>query len=475
MVKGRTLLILLVLSIVLSSLVTAMVVDGNGIVINQPSGTESVPKEMNKLVDVYQTILQSYVEKKNGNELIDGAIRGMVQSLNDPHSTYMDAKESKDFFGSLNDSFEGIGTEVTIENGKITVIAPIKGSPSEKAGIRPRDQIIKVNGESLEGLNLIEAVSKIRGPKGTKAVLEIVRPGIEAPIEITVIRDEIPIETVYSSTISSKKGTLGKIEITNFGENTAAEFKKALKDLESKGIKGLIIDVRGNPGGYLQSVLEIGNLVVPNKGIIVQVEDRNKKREQYHSEMEQPSYPIVSLINGGSASAAEILVAALQEAGHYPVVGEPSFGKGTVQNPFELSDGSNVKLTVAKWLTPNGNWIHQKGIQPDVKMEQPEYFHAAPFPEDIQLKRDTNSNDVKNLQIILNGLGYKTGRTDGYFDQETVLAVQAFQKANGLNASGVVDQVTANKLQDKIIERIRDPKNDLQLQVAIETLLKAIK
>lgn len=487
MVRGRTVAILLIIAIFTSSYLTFAIIDGNSLADAIPNPTtgndnadssttaDKYPKEMEKLNDVYQKILSTYIKKENSEDLIDGAIRGMVQSLDDPHSTYMDAKEAKDFFSTLSDSFEGIGAEVTMENGRVTVVAPIKDSPSEKAGIRPKDQIIKVNGDNLEGLGLFEAVNKIRGPKGTKATLEIVRPGLKDPITVTVIRDEIPIETVHSSSLSTNKGLIGIIEISNFGEKTAEEFKTALKKLEKAGIKGLIIDVRGNPGGYLQSILEIGNFVIPNQGIIVQIEDRNQEKRVYKSEMKETKYPIVGLIDGGSASASEILAGALQESGKYPIVGEPSYGKGTVQNPFELSDGSNIKLTVAKWLTPNGNWIHEKGVQPDINVSLPDYFKAMPFPENVELKLDMNNVDVQNLQIILNGIGYKTKRKDGYFDDSTKLAVKSFQKANNIDATGIVDSKTATLLQNKVVERIKEPKNDTQLQVATETLLKLIK
>ena len=485
MVRGRTVFTLLILTILITSSITIAFVKENIPVTNpeviipeiddNTNKTEEIPDEIKKIIEVYNKIKVNYVEKKEGEALINGAILGMVSALNDPHSSYMDVEQAKGFFDTLSDSFEGIGAEVTMENGKVTVISPIKGSPSEKAGLQPRDQIIKVNGQSLEGLDLFEAVTKIRGPKNTEAVLEINRPGTEGSIIVTIIRDEIPIETVYSSTIPSKKGLLGKIEITNFGEKTATEFKNALAELEDKEIRGLILDLRGNPGGYLQSVLEISNQLIPKNGIIVQIEDRNGKKLPYKSLMEEEKYPIVTLINDGSASASEILAAALQESGNYPVIGQTSFGKGTVQNPFELSDGSNLKLTIAKWLTPNGNWIHQKGVQPDINVSQPEYYNALPFAKDVDLKIDMNNSNVKNLQIILNGLGYKTIRTDGYFDPNTESAVKAFQKANGLAVTGEVDPKTASLLQEQIIKRIKDPETDIQFQVALETLIKMIK
>lgn len=480
MFRSRTVIILLIIAIISSSFFTLAIVEGNNVakIIDKQLNTSNrsnVPNEMDKLVEVYNKILTSYIDEQDGGKLIDGAIQGMVESLDDPHSSYMDAEQAEDFFNSLSDSFEGIGAEVTMENGKVTVVAPIKGSPSEKAGIQPRDQIVKVNGESLEGLNLNEAISKIRGPKGTKAVLEILRAGSNTPITVTVVRDKIPIETIHASTKETTEGLIGVIEITNFGKNTASDFKKALTDLEQKGMDGLIIDLRGNPGGYLQSALDIGQLVIPNNGIIVQTEDKEGNKQVYKSNMGKAKYPIVGIIDGGSASASEILAAALQEAGGYQIVGDTSYGKGTVQNPYELPDGSSLKITVAKWLTPDGNWIHQKGVEPDVKVSQPEYYSAMPFTEDVNLKIDMTNEQVKNLQIILNGLGYKTKRQDGYFDANTEAAVKAFQKVNNLEVTGVVDKKTAAKMQEEIIKEIRNPENDMQLQIAIETLLKLIK
>ncbi len=490
MVKGRIVILLLLLTMVTSSFLTFGILEsysligfssqtplltGNDNSNGDQQESKGNAKEIEKFITAYQKILDNYVEPQDQKELIDGAIRGMVQSLDDPHSSYMDAEESNDFFSSLSDSFEGIGAEVTMENGKVTVISPIKDSPSEKAGLKPKDQIIKVNGLSLEGLSLFEAVNKIRGPKGTEARLEVLRPGLRESITINVIRDEIPIETVHASIIDSKKGLIGRIEITNFGEKTSDDFKRALNDLEKQSIEGLVIDLRGNPGGYLQSVVFIGNLLIPNHGTIVQIEDRNEKVQAYQSEMGEAKYPIVALIDKGSASASEILAAALNESGNYPIVGETSYGKGSVQNPFQLEDGSNMKLTVAKWLTPKGNWIHEKGVEPTIKISQPDYYHAMPFPEDVSLKRDMNNTQVENLQMILNGIGYKTNRSDGYFDENTELAVKSFQKANGLANTGIVDAKTASALQGMIVEKIKNPKSDLQLQAAIETMIKMLK
>ena len=219
--------------------------------------------------------------------------------------------------------------------------------------------MIKVNGVSLEGMTLNEAVMKIRGPKGTKAKLEVVRPGHSEILHITVIRDEIPIETVDAQMM---KGGIGKIEISQFAEDTAKDFAEALKKMEGQGMKGLIIDLRGNPGGLLPAVLEIAEDLVPGEKPIMFTEDKRGQRVEYKSKLKEPKpYPIVVLIDKGSASASEILAAALKESGGYTLVGQTTFGKGTVQTAKDFNDGSNLKLTMAKWLTPKGQLDRPEG------------------------------------------------------------------------------------------------------------------
>jgi carboxyl-terminal processing protease len=216
---------------------------------------------------------------------------------------------------------------------------------------------------------------------------------------------------------------------------------------------------------------------IPKGKPIVQIENREGKREPTLSKGEGKPYPVVVLINKGSASASEILAAALQEAAGGRVIGETSFGKGTVQVTFqqELGDGSNIRMTVYKWLTPDGNWIDKKGITPDIAVEQPDYFKVAPLSRKTTLKSDMIGDDVKNLQIMLNGLGFPTDRTDGYFSEKTAAAVKSFQSRNGLPATGEVDLETANKLEEAIIAQIRDPKNDRQLEAAINYLREVLQ
>lgn len=495
--KGRTVLMLLGLSIVLSSIVTMLLIgnlqqeatqgpdtggvdqsqaDQNGQTNGRPEISQEVEEKFTKIKEAFEIIRTNYVLDVDENDLLEGAIEGMLNTLEDPYSVYMDPDAAEQFRSSLQSSFEGIGAEVTMQNGRVTIVSPIRGAPAEKAGLRPNDQILSVNGENIEGLDLHRAVLLIRGPKGTEAVLEIERPGVTETITIAVVRDEIPLETVYSETIRANGKRFGKIEITSFAQKTAEDFAKALANFEKEGIDGLVIDVRGNPGGYLDAVREIGKLIVPNESVITEIQNREGEKVAYRSSLKDSKpYPISILIDKGSASASEILAAALQEAGHYKVVGLTSFGKGTVQSTVRMDDTSEIKITIAKWLTPNENWIHGIGVQPDVVVEQPDYFLALPIQTKEPLVRDANNSHVRNLQVILRGLGYDPGREDGFYSAETEMAVRSFQAKNDLSASGEVDEATAALMQEKLIEVIRDPQNDLQLQEAVQLLLKEVK
>jgi len=482
--NGRTVLGLVIVSMIASSFFTmallrpsasatpnaALTASTNKLT---PGNSQGYPEEFKKLYEAFSAIKKEYIENVTTQQLVDGAIGGMVGSLQDPYSDYMDPKTAADFTSTLHSTFQGIGTEVTMQNGRVTVVSPFKGSPAEKAGLRPNDQIISVNGESLEGLDLHQAVTKIRGPKGTKAVLTVVRQGVAEPLTIVCVRDDIPIETVNSQIMEKNGVKVGVIALTQFSTETSKHFKDQLEDMEKKGIQGLVIDVRGNPGGYLLAVKEIGELLVPNQGLIVQIEYGNggKQKEEYHSKADAAKpYPITVLINGGSASASEILAGALRDSGNYKLVGEKSFGKGTVQSTMEMEDKSQLKLTIAKWLTPNGDWIHEKGIVPDYEVKQPAYFNATQLPTDKELARDMTGADVKNLQLILTGLNLSPGRDDGYFDQKTEQAIKQFQTSKKLPVTGKVDAATRTALEESLREVMRKPENDLQLQKALDVV-----
>ncbi|MFC7321907.1 S41 family peptidase [Halobacillus campisalis] len=429
--------------------------------------------DIEKVEQAYQMIQENSLIEAEDNQLIEGAIEGMLDTLDDPYSTYMDKETMKQFDQSIESSFQGIGAEVSMVDEKVTIVAPIKGSPAEEAGLKPNDQILEVDGESVEGLDLYDAVSKIRGEKGSEVTLTIERPGSSDSLEIDLVRDDIPLETVYKDTKTVDGKKAGIIEITSFSEKTSKEFENALNELEEENIEGLVIDVRGNPGGLFTDVQEILEQFITDEQPYVQVEDSEGEKSEYRSNLqEMKDYPITVLQDEGSASASEILSAAMNEAGGYDIVGTKSFGKGTVQQTMPMGDGSTIKLTLYKWLTPEGNWIHEKGVEPTVEVKQPEYFYTNPVEIEKELSYDDNAEQIENVQIMLEGLGYEPGRTDGYFSKETEAAVSEFQADQGLETSGKVNEETGGKIQELIIEQVRSGENDQQMDKAIDVLFK---
>jgi carboxyl-terminal processing protease len=465
-VRGRYLILGLILTIVLTSGLTTLYLNMDG---TSPIASGTSDPQFAKLMDTYKTLKDGYYQDVKNDQLLNGAIDGMVKSLDDPYSTYMDQKEASSFHENISSSFEGIGATIREEDGKIVIDAPIKGSPAEKAGLKSNDRILKVDGKSLEGMKVGEAVTFIRGKKGSKAELVVQRPGASDDMNISVVRDTIPVETVYHEMLPDN---MGKITITKFAETTYDEFKKALDDLKSKNMKGLVLDMRQNPGGLLSVTVDIANLIVPDQKLILQVESRDGQKEVYRSKHGKADFPVVVLVDGGSASAAEILAGALKESGQFPLVGTKTFGKGTVQTAKDFDDGSNIKYTIAKWLTPDGNWIHKKGIDPTYEVKLPAYAELPYLDPEKELKPDTFSAEVKTAQTMMNALGYSTGREDGYFDDKTKTAVLAFQKVENIPANGTISGKTTTRMIELLQDKIK--KNDTQLEKAQSVLRKMI-
>lgn len=436
------------------------------------SAASSNATALSKVDKAYNLILNNYVEKVDKAELEEGAIKGMLSTLDDPYSVYMDKDSAKQFEQALDSSFEGIGAEISAEDDKVIIVSPIKDSPAEKAGIKANDEIVKVDGESVQGFDLYDVTQKIRGEKGTKVELEIVRQGLEKPLQIAVVRDEVPQITVHSSVKREGGENIGYIEITSFSQETASEFHKALQEQEQQGIAGLIVDVRGNPGGLLTSVNEILGEFVTSDKPYVQIEHRDGETEQFYSDLKQKKdYPVVLLVDNGSASASEIMAGAMKEAENYTLIGEKTFGKGTVQQAVPMEDGSKIKLTLFKWLTPDGNWIHKKGIEPNLEVEKSALYKTHPLQIEKTLKREMNTEQVKYAQEILTSLGYRTDRQDGYFSSQTEIAVKAFQGSNNLTETGTIDANTAEKMQQAVRTEMQKDENDMQLQTALRYIV----
>jgi carboxyl-terminal processing protease len=317
--------------------------------------------------DVIELIQREYVDEVDPKELIQKAIQGMVQGL-DPHSSLLPPDAFEDLQIDTKGKFTGIGIHITMRNGFVTVISPIEDTPAHKAGIEAGDRIIKVDGQFARDLR--EAVRMMRGPKGTPVTVTIMRDGIKKPLEFELMRDEIPIYSVKS--IMLKPG-YGYVRLSNFTGTTTQEFEKALEQLESETdpMKGLIFDLRNNGGGLLNQAISIADIFI-DKGQILSIKGRDKKNTKVFNATPSAAartYPIVVLINGGTASASEIVAGALQDHQRALVLGAASFGKGSVQTVETLRDGSGLKLTIARYYTPSGRSIQAKGIEPDIALK----------------------------------------------------------------------------------------------------------
>ncbi|AZB43195.1 PDZ domain-containing protein [Bacillus sp. FJAT-42376] len=461
--KTMKLVFIIVLTAVISSGLTLTWMQPETVVREKVVGQNP---EFSKLYDTYSKLEQKYYLKTDKQKMIDGAITGMVQSLGDPYSTYMSAEDSKGFNETISSSFEGIGAELQEIEGQVMIVSPIKGSPAEKAGLKPKDKIVKVNGKSVKGKTVNDTVALIRGKKGTSVKVGIERGGSQE-LEFSITRDEIPIETVYSSVTKEK---IGKIQITTFSERTAADFSKAVKDLEAKQVKGIVIDLRQNPGGLMDEAIRMSEMFIPEGKNILQVENKDGSREAYRSENKNPvTIPSVVLVDEGTASAGEIMAAALNESADIPLIGEKTFGKGTIQTAESYKDGSSVKFTIAKWLTPGGTWVHKKGIEPSEKVSLPDYAGLPFIDPSKTLKSGDASKEVKTAQAFLNALGYKVPE-NGLFDPGMKEAVMKYQQDHDLKPTGVIEKDTSISMLTSLQDKIK--KNDTQMNRAIQDLNK---
>lgn len=320
-----------------------------------------------RLIGVMQFVERKYVNDVDTDTIINGAISGMVGSLGDPHSLYMDVEKYEKLKSQTEGSFGGVGIVMSFqEKDKVMVSSVLEESPAQSAGILAGDQIMAVDGVSVTDYQPEETAAHIRGKEGTEVVLTIHREGAEDK-DYSITRSNILFKTAAGEMIPEHPN-VGYIRIASFSENTAKEFKENYDKLATEGMKGLIIDLRSNPGGLVTSCVDIANMVVP-KGDVVSIIDKSGKKEVYVSELEETKYPIVVLIDENSASASEILAGALQDTGAATLVGNKSFGKGSVQIVLPLLAGDAVKMTIAKYYTPSGRSIDGTGIEPDVKVE----------------------------------------------------------------------------------------------------------
>jgi carboxyl-terminal processing protease len=309
-------------------------------------------------------VKKHYVEDVKTKDLIYGAIRGMLATL-DPHSAFMPPDVYKEVQVETKGEFGGVGIQIGMKENRLTVIAPIDGTPAERAGVKPSDVILKVNNETTKDMTLMDAVQKMRGPKGTKVTLTIHREGVAEPLVFVLTRELIKIESVKSKMLES---SIGYIRLTQFQDQTAKDMSGALKKLREQKMQSLVLDLRNNPGGLLTAAIDVSEQFVGLNRLIVYIKTREGRKDDYVSHIkDQPEdYPMIILVNEGSASASEIVAGALQDWGRAVVVGVQTFGKGSVQTILPLGDGSGLRLTTAKYYTPKGRSIHGVGISPDI-------------------------------------------------------------------------------------------------------------
>lgn len=335
-------------------------------------------------LQVWQMLQERYVDQPvSATKLFYGSLQGLVAALDDPYSVFLTPQVSQEFNDQLNGRFEGIGAEIGIKNKTLTIIAPLSGSPAEKSGLRSHDKILAIDKEPSDGLSLDEAVSRIRGPKGTTVVLTIKRDEKADPFDVTVTRDTIQVKSV---SWKLKDNNIAYIELTNFNQDTTGLFKQISREVVAANPRGIILDLRNNSGGFLQTAIDVSSLWIDRK-VVLNERSQVDGEKKYLSEG-QPlfaSIPTVVLVNGGTASSSEIVAGALQDYGLVYLIGEKTFGKGSVQVLEDLSDGSSVKFTVAKWYTPHDRSIDKDGITPDeeIKLTPEDYSND----KDPQLER----------------------------------------------------------------------------------------
>ncbi|MGO9378399.1 MAG: S41 family peptidase [Dissulfurispiraceae bacterium] len=336
-----------------------------GVVSSQIVNAQGTYEDLRSFVDVLNVIQKNYVDEVKTKDLINGAIKGMLSSL-DPHSGYMSPEAFKEFQVETKGEFGGLGIQISMKDGILTVIAPIEDTPAYKAGIKSGDKILKIDGESTKNMSIQDAVSKMRGPKGKAVTLNIFREGWTEPKDFPIVRDIIKIKSVKSKIL---RDDIGYVKLTQFQEMTAEDLAKALKDLKEKGMKSIILDLRNDPGGLLNSAVDVAGQFLPPKKLVVYIKGRTGDKVEYFTEGDEASYPdlpMVVLVNQGSASASEIVAGALKDWNRAVIVGVQTFGKGSVQTLIPLSDGAGLRLTTAKYYTPSGVSIQNVGIAPDI-------------------------------------------------------------------------------------------------------------
>jgi carboxyl-terminal processing protease len=368
-------------------------------------------EELKTFSEVLTQVQKSYVDETKVKDLVQGAIRGMLSTL-DPHSAYMTPEMYKEMQVETKGEFGGVGIQIGVKENRLAVIAPIEGTPAYRAGVKAGDFITKVNDETTKDLTLMDAVQKMRGPKGSKVSLTIQREGTPDPLQFTLVRDTIKIESVKSKVLDN----IGYVRLTQFQESTGRDLSRVLKQFKEQKLQSTILDLRNNPGGLLTASVEVSEQFLPGGKLIVYTKGRESKKDEWiaKGKDQMDDSPMIILINEGSASASEIVAGALQDYGRAVIVGTTSFGKGSVQTILPLGDGSGLRLTTAKYYTPKGRSIQSTGITPDIVVKAQPPVTVAKAGETKPGEKEGEPKQAKPAvpgkdQPAVNGKGHEEG------------------------------------------------------------------
>ncbi len=395
MFRHKTALILYFVAILA---ITGLLVDKEILLGKVSDGDSEHYSKIKTFTETLSIIKQNYVEEIDDKELINGAIKGMLNQL-DPHSSFMPPDAFKEMQIDTKGEFSGLGIQISVKDKMLTVIAPIEDTPAYKAGIKAGDTILKIDGESTKDLSLQDAVNKLRGTKGTSVTITIFREGWEKPKDFIIVREVIQIKSVKYKTLEDK---IGYVKLTQFQQRTSEDLENALEALEKDKINSLILDLRNNPGGLLNGAVEVTSQFLPEGKLVVYIKGRSGEQQDFNTNSSKKTdYPMIVLVNEGSASASEIVAGALQDWGRAVVLGMQTFGKGSVQTVIPLSDGSALRLTTARYYTPKGRSIQSTGITPDIiiKTEIKENGKSHPVIREKDLKQHLKNDVTKEKEI----------------------------------------------------------------------------
>lgn len=443
--KTRFILVLLIVSLLMCA--------GAPSAIARPPGAITEDALYPVFLEVLSILREYHINEHKISDLLRGAIKGAVEATGDPYTSYMPKKDAERFLESIHqNAYGGIGVHIEQIDGFVTVIAPMPGTPAEIAGLVAGDRILEANGKNLRGLSLDIAASLIRGEPGTPVVLKIAKSATGEEIVIVIIRERIIQRSVEAELICN--GAVGYVKISNFSDDVGQQVKFVVSILKERGARALVVDMRNNPGGLLDSAVEVSNVLVP-EGAILHIVDYDGKRTSINGGAKELLFsPVIYLVNGGTASAAEIVVAAAQDTGTGHVVGSATFGKGTIQEIVQLANGDALKLTFAKYLTRSGRTIHGTGVKPDTEIpeERPEGEQGSVYVLRKPMNMMDKGDNVVMLQKALTLLGH-TVKASGLFDKETAQAVKEYQVANRLSPTEIADVPTISALNKALRAR----------------------